>query len=200
MAFGVVLSIHSHLGTSPISSVPYSFSFIIDLSVGQLTILLHIIMILTQALLLGKSFQWYQYLQLPIGIAFGGLIDALMWLTNSWSIQAYSLQLVLCLLSCVVTAIGVFLMVKANLIFLAGEGLYSAISQRFKIEFGKCKIYGDIALVMIAVIAGLSCLGKVIGVREGTFICALSVGYIVRLLLANVHILKFESKPKPTEN
>ncbi|RZG64260.1 MULTISPECIES: DUF6198 family protein [Acinetobacter] len=65
LIFGVVLSIHSNLGTSPISSVPYSFSFILDRSIETLTVLMHILMIALQMILLGKKFQWHQWLQLP---------------------------------------------------------------------------------------------------------------------------------------
>lgn len=65
MAFDVVLSISSNLGTSPISSVPYSFSFILDRSIETLTVLMHILMISLQMILLGKKFQWHQWLQLP---------------------------------------------------------------------------------------------------------------------------------------
>lgn len=78
LALGVVLSIHSNLGTSPISSVPYAFSLIFDMSIGTLTVFMHILMIVLQMLLLGKKFQWHQWLQLPAGIIFGLLIDSLM--------------------------------------------------------------------------------------------------------------------------
>lgn len=190
MAFGVVLSIHSHLGTSPISSVPYSLSFIFNMSIGTLTIFMHIIMIILQMLLLQKNFQWHQWLQLPVGIIFGLMIDCLMLWSNTWNIQNYSLQMLLCLLSCLITALGVCLVIKANLVFLAGEGLYSAISKRFNFDFGKCKTYGDIVLVLIAVTASGFILGEIIGVREGTVISALLVGTIVKTLLPKLNFIK----------
>ncbi len=183
MAFGVVLSIHSALGTSPISSLPYTLSFIFNMSVGMLTILMHIVMILLQMLLLQKNFQWHQWLQLPVGLIFGLMIDALMWLTQAWQIQIYSLQIAMCLLSCLFTALGVCFVIQANLVFLAGEGLYAAVSQRFKISFGKCKTYGDLILVFIAVIISAWMLSEIVGVREGTIISALLVGTMVKFLL-----------------
>ena len=194
MAFGVVLSIHSQLGTSPISSVPYSFSFIFNLSIGTLTILMHIIMILLQMLLLKKNFKWHQWLQLPIGIIFGLMIDSLMLWSDTWSIQNYPLQMLCCLFSCLITALGVCLVIKANLVFLAGEGLYAAISTRFKVEFGRCKTYGDIVLVCIAVLSSVLALGQIIGVREGTIITALLVGMIVRFILPKLSFLQFQNK------
>lgn len=189
MAFGVVLSIHSNLGTSPISSVPYSFSFITSLSIGTLTVCMHIIMIMLQMMILGKSFKWHQWLQLPVGVLFGLFIDGLMWLSQTWLIPNYAFQLLCCLLSCLITAIGVCLVIKANLVFLAGEGLYAAISQRFQLNFGRCKIYGDLVLVMIAMGSAWYALGTIIGVREGTIITALLVGTLVKTSLPRLNFI-----------
>lgn len=191
MAFGVTISIHSNLGTSPISSIPYSYSFIFNMSIGTLTVLMHIVMILLQMALLGKQFQWHQWLQLPVGIIFGAFIDILMWATQGWSMHVYALQIGACLFSCLITAIGVCLVVKANLVFLAGEGLYAAVSKRFGFEFGSCKTYGDIVLVLIAVISAWSVLGEIIGVREGTIITALAVGSLVKRMLPKLSFIKF---------
>src|SRR5574344_874431 len=113
MACGVVLSIRSDLGTSPISSLPYVYSFIVPLSVGTLTILMHVLMIITQQILLGQDFTWTRWLQLPIGIIFGLGIDLLMWLTQTWQPNTYIEQLLYCLSSCAITAVGVCMVVKA---------------------------------------------------------------------------------------
>ncbi|WP_180085987.1 YitT family protein [Acinetobacter sp. YH12145] len=195
LAFGVVLSIHSNLGTSPISSVPYSFSYIFPLTVGTLTVLMHIIMILLQMLILKSHFQWIQWLQLPVGILFGAFIDGLMWLTQGWSIESYPLQLLACLASCLITALGVSLVVKASLVLLAAEGLYQAIAVRYRLDFGNCKTYGDIVLVSIAVISSWLVLHQVIGVREGTIITALLVGTLVKRILPKLSFIQFSSKP-----
>lgn len=194
LAFGVVLSIHSNLGTSPISSVPYSFSYIFPLSVGTLTVLMHIVMILLQMLILKSKFQWVQWLQLPVGILFGAFIDALMWLTQGWSIELYALQLLTCLASCLITAIGVSLVIQAGLVFLAAEGLYQAIAVRFKLNFGNCKTYGDILLVSIAVIASGLVLHEIVGVREGTIITALLVGTLVKRILPKLSFMQFKAQ------
>ncbi|WP_180122727.1 YitT family protein [Acinetobacter sp. YH12086] len=195
LAFGVVLSIHSNLGTSPISSVPYSFSYIFPLTVGTLTVLMHIVMILLQMLILKSRFQWIQWLQLPVGILFGAFIDSLMWLTQGWSIESYPLQLLACLASCLITALGVSLVVKASLVLLAAEGLYQAIAVRYRLDFGNCKTYGDILLVSIAVISSWLVLHQVIGVREGTIITALLVGTLVKRILPKLSFIQFGSKP-----
>ena len=194
LAFGVALSIRSLLGTSPISSVPYVYSYFIPLSVGTLTILMHVVFILIQMLLLGKNFQWVQWLQLPVGIIFGLGIDVMLQLTQGIMLENYLIQLLCCLLSCVITAIGVCLQIKANLVFLAGEGLYQAIAQRFRYDFANCKTYGDIALVIIASISSLFMLHDLVGIREGTLITALLVGTCVKKILPYFQFLDFPIK------
>ena len=191
LAFGVALSIRSNLGTSPISSVPYTFSYIFPLSVGTLTIIMHIFMILLQMLILGKNFKALQWLQLPVGIVFGVFIDGMLWLTQSWHIEHYIWQLIFCMLSCLITAIGVCIVIRAGLIMLAAEGLYLAYATRFKKEFGQCKTVGDIILVLIAVCGSYFYLYEIIGVREGTIITALLVGTLVRKLMPYFNFLDF---------
>jgi uncharacterized membrane protein YczE len=77
--------------------------------------------------------------------------------------RKYAIQLLLCLLSCLITAFGVCLVVKGNLVFLVGEGLYQAFAIRFSFNFGSCKTYGDIILVLIAVVSASLCLDTIIG-------------------------------------
>lgn len=191
LSLGVAFSIRSNLGTSPISSLPYAFSFIVPLSVGTLTIIHHVLMILLQMIVLGKKFQWIQWLQLPVGIIFGIFIDATLWLTQSWIIENYFIQLLFCLLSCVLTAIGVCMVLRASLIYLAAEGLFFACAERFNKSFGFCKTIGDISLVLLAAISSYLYLGHVVGVREGTIITALFVGTMVKFLMPYFNFLDF---------
>lgn len=196
LAFGVVLSIHSHLGTSPISSLPYSFSYFIPLSVGTLTIIMHIFFILIQMLLLGKNFQWIQWLQIVMGIIFGVMIDLALYWTRTWQFDHYMVQLSLSLLSCLLTAIGVCLMVKSNLVLLAVDGLYQAFVKRFGFNLGNCKTIGDCILVSIAALSSYLVLHQVIGVREGTVITALLVGSIIKVIKPYFDVINFDKANK----
>lgn len=195
LSLGVAFSIRSNLGTSPISSLPYAFSYIVPLSVGTLTIIHHALMILLQMLVLGKKFQWIQWLQLPVGMTFGVFIDVTLWLTQSWLIENYFIQLFFCLLSCIFTAIGVCMVLRASLIYLAAEGLFFACAKRFNKSFGFCKTIGDISLVLLAAISSYLYLGHVVGVREGTIITALLVGTMVKFLMPYFNFLDF-TQPK----
>ncbi len=183
LSFGVVLSIRSNLGTSPVSSVPYTYSYILPLSVGMMTILFHLVMIFLQFLVLRSEFHWSRWLQLLVGMCMGVFIDLMLLWTNSWHLEHYLLQLLFCLLSCIFTAIGICLILKANLVNLAIEGFYQAVSLRFHISFSRCKTVGDICIVLVATLSALIFTQQVIGVREGTVITALLVGTIIKWIM-----------------
>ena len=51
MAFGVSLSVRCDLGTTPISSIPYVLSFQYPLSLGTITIIFNVLLILIQILI-----------------------------------------------------------------------------------------------------------------------------------------------------
>jgi len=180
MALGVALSVKANLGTSPVSCVPYVYSLGFPLSMGLISIIVNVIIILLQIALLRKDYQLMQLIQLPVALIFGFFIDFAMFLESGIQTSNYLLQWAFCLLSCAIIAFGVFLEVKANVTYLAGEGLALAISKAFHKEFGKAKVGVDGALVVIGIISSFVLLHKLEGIREGTIAAALLVGTIAR--------------------
>jgi len=180
MAIGVALSIKANLGTSPVSCVPYVYSLGFPMTVGLLSIIVNVLMILLQIVLLRKDYQLIQLVQLPVALIFGFFIDFAMLLLSGLQSSNYIYQWILCLLSCVIIAFGVFLEVKANVTYLAGEGLSIAISKAFHKEFGKAKVSVDASLVIIGVASSFILLHRLEGIREGTMAAALLVGTIAR--------------------
>ena len=113
MTFGIALSCKADLGTSPISSVPWVMSMFLPFSLGDITIMMNIVMILAQLL---------------TTLAFGCSIDFSMGLLD-WFIPGSALeQWLACLLSIVVLALGVFLEVRAKIFLVAGEGVVSVLA------------------------------------------------------------------------
>lgn len=89
-------------------------------------------------------------------------------------------QVTFLLIGCLVLSVGVFLEVIADVVMLPGESFVRAVVYRRKMEFGVAKVVFDVSMTVIA--AGLSvCLqGKLSGVREGTIIAAVLVGFLAR--------------------
>ena len=182
LALGIALSVKANLGISPVSCIPYVFSLSTPLTLGMATILFNILLILFQVGLLRRAYQPIQLLQLPMVIIFGFFIDFALLAVSSLVLHSYLVRFAVCLLSCLVMGFGVFLEIKANGTFLPGEGVALAVAKTLKIDFGRAKIGADSSMVMAGLVSSLLLMGNIYGIREGTFISALLIGYTARRL------------------
>ncbi len=189
-ALGVSLITKASLGTSPISSIPYVLSLNFKFTLGNFTIFFSIFLILLQILILRKNFKLENILQIPVSIAFGYFIDLTMYLFFWVDPQNYLVKVIALLVGCAILGFGVYLEVLADVVMLPGESFVRAIVQTWNTNFGTTKIIFDTSMAVIA--AGLSFLfsGKLNGVREGTIIAALLVGFIARVLGKKLEFIK----------
>lgn len=91
MTFGIALSCKADLGTSPISSVPWVMSMFLPFSLGDITIMMNIVMILAQPLILRALYVRELVGQLLTTLAFGCSIDFSMGLLD-WFIPSSALE------------------------------------------------------------------------------------------------------------
>ena len=182
MTFGVALSTKADLGTSPISCIPYVLSLDIPLTMGTWTFIMNTLFILIQFLLLKSAFQTYQLSQILVIFVFSVFTDVNMYLISYLQISGYLMQWIFCLISCVAIAFGISLLLRANLLMMAGDALVLAISYVSHAEFGRVKIFFDSTMVIIAVIFSFTLMGCLVGVREGTIAAALLIGLIIRFI------------------
>ena len=189
-ALGVSLVTKANLGTSPISSIPYVLSLNFPFTLGNFTIFFSIFLIVLQILILRKNFKLENILQIPVSIAFGYFIDLSMFLFFWVDPQNYLLKIVALLIGCAVLGFGVYLEVVADVVMLPGESFVRAIVQTWNTNFGTTKIIFDTSMAVIAAVLSFVFAGKLNGVREGTIIAALLVGFIARLLGKKLELIK----------
>ncbi|MBR2142474.1 DUF6198 family protein [Anaerovibrio sp.] len=170
---GIALVVKSFLGTSPISSVPYVLSLIIPFTFGQTTFAVNMLFIMGQVVLLRQKFQKVQLLQIPVTIVFAFFIDIFMAIFANVLPEFYLWKLVVLMLGATLVSLGVALQVIANVLMLSGEGIVYAISQVFRIDFGKVKTAFDCFLVLSGVLLCVIFLPSIEGIREGTLLSAL---------------------------
>lgn len=182
MALGVAFSIAADMGTSPISGVPYTISMFTPLSVGMLTIIMHVVFITLQIILLRRDYQPIQLLQLIVAVIFGFMTDAAVYVLSSLHPADYFQQFIFCMIGIVLVAIGVSAEVSSDTVPLAGEGLSLALAKVTGIKFGTTKVIVDCSLVIIALLLSFIFLHSMGGIREGTILAALLVGTIARQL------------------
>ncbi len=189
-ALGVSLVTKASLGTSPISSIPYVLSLKFPLTLGNFTIIFSILLILLQILILRKNFKMENILQIPVSIAFGYFIDLTMYMFFWVNPQNYAIKLIALLAGCIVLGFGVYMEVLADVVMLPGESFVRAIVQTWNTNFGTTKILFDSSMTIIAGVLSVIFFGKLNGVREGTIIAALLVGFIARLFGKHLEFVK----------
>ena len=189
-SLGVSLITKANLGTSPISSIPYVLSLNFPFTLGNFTIFFSIFLIVLQLIILRKNFKLEHILQIPVSIIFGYFIDLTMILFSWVNPEAYIMKIVYLLIGCLILGVGVYMEVLADVVMLPGESFVRAIVLTWKTNFGTTKICFDVSMSVIAAVLSFVFAGKLAGVREGTVIAALLVGFIARLIGKKLVFLK----------
>lgn len=188
--FGISFVTKAGLGTSPISSIPYTLSFGFQPTIGMFTLYMSAVLIIIQLLLLKKDFPKQYFLQIPASIAFSWFMDLTMNLLTFLTPSAYWEKLISLLIGCILLAIGVNTQMMANVVLLPGEAFVKAISITLHTDFGKTKVAIDTLFTLIAGLIGLVLFNRIAGIGEGTLIAALLVGTIVRFLKSKFTLIE----------
>ena len=178
---GVSFITKAGLGTSPITSIPYTLSLGFTPTVGMFTLFFNLLLIVLQIILLRRNFQLQNLLQLPIIALFSFFIDLTMSLLGFIQPETYLLKVISLVIGCLILGFGVFMEMVANVAMLPGEATVRAVSDVFSTDFGKTKIAFDSSMTVIAAILSFIMFKHLDGVREGTIVAAILVGFVARL-------------------
>lgn len=184
MGMAISLTAKSNLGTTPIFSVPFLISLITPLSIGTLVFLLTLSFVILEFILLKGKFNKEQYMQLLLCPIFGFFVDTGMYVFRFVNPLDYFSKVVVLVIACFLLAFGIYIQIIANVVINPAEGLVKIISDKTGMKFGNVKIIFDSTLLLIAVVISLSAFGKIISVREGTFVVALATGSITKLYMS----------------
>jgi uncharacterized membrane protein YczE len=177
---GVAFAINSDLGVSPVNSLPFIVSHIVDIDMGICVAVMFVVFILIQIAILRNDFKWINLTQILFAFIFGYFVDLTRLILGSFQIPTYTGQLLMLCISIVLIACGIILFMEARLVNLPPEGLMAAITQKIpKLAFNKVKIAVDLALVVTAILLAFIFFGELSGVREGTVIAAIMVGKVM---------------------
>lgn len=181
-SLGVSFITKADLGTSPISSIPYTLSLGFKPTLGMFTLYMSLVLIAIQLILLRKKFPKQYFCQIPVALLFSYFIDLTMELLSFMEPERYPVKMVFLLIGCCILGVGVFMEMVANVVMLPGESFVNAVSITFHTDFGKTKVAFDTSMTVVAAVLGLILYHRLAGVREGTIIAAILVGMIARQL------------------
>ena len=190
IALGVGLSIKSNLGIAPLSCPPTVLNLAWPKwSMGVYTWIFNLSFILLQLAILRKEFKWHMLMQVPAIFLFGFLCDGAIWLFNAFEAPAtnYLIQLLLCAISVVLTAIGIRLEVVGKGWIMSIDYTLAILTDKTKMKYSTLKVLLDVALVALSAVFCYIVFGKFTGndttnaIREGTLILAIFTGLCMRL-------------------
>ena len=170
--------------------IPNVLSLNFLFTLGNFTIFFSIFLIVLQLIILRKNFKLEHILQIPVSIIFGYFIDLTMILFSWVNPEAYIMKIVYLLIGCLILGVGVYMEVLADVVMLPGESFVRAIVLTWKTNLGTTKICFDVSMSVIAAVLSFVFAGRLAGVREGTVIAALLVGFIARLIGKKLVFLK----------
>ena len=185
IGLGIALTKRGELGVSPVSSLANVVSCrFTNLSFGTWLFISNCTLLLGQILVLRKRFKLYQLLQIPLSILFGYFTDFGMYLSSFVSNEVYGMQMVLVFAGIVVLGFGIALGVIADVMLNSPEAFVKALSDVGNKPFGNVKVAFDVCWVLIAIVLSLIFFkGSLVGVREGTVISSVCVGFVVKFIL-----------------
>lgn len=183
LAFGIALSVNSKLGVSPVSSLPYVVSQIVNkISLGTCTIIVYAVYILLQMILNGRKFQPALLLQLVFSTIFGYFVDGAKFVLGDFMIPTYFGQLAMLAASILLIGLALVLYIEVDLAPMPAEGLVGCIAGKLKKPFSTMKTLFDCTSVLVAAVLSLVFLGELAGIREGTVITAILAGKMMGLI------------------
>lgn len=181
-SMGVAFSTKAGLGTSPVSSIPYSVSLISGLfTFGGWLNLMSVIQIAVQVIVLkGKVNPAEIVIQTVLAFVYGYLTNLSCSLLGGIAVEGYPMQFVFMLLGCVILALGIWIQLKGAVAMLPGEAMNRAIAAVTGRRYENVKIFFDILYILASLVICLVFLGRLEGVREGSMIAAVLVGTIIK--------------------
>ncbi len=190
-SFGVSFVTKASLGTSPISSIPYTLSLAYPPTLGVFTLYMSLVLIVLQIIIMRKKFPKEYLLQIPVSFLFSWFIDLTMnWLSGVTPVS-YPAKLLSLLFGCAILGVGVYLEMIADVVMLPGESFVNAVSKTYHTDFGRTKVVFDSVMAVGAAVIGIIVLHRLAGVREGTVIAAILVGSIARFLKQKLNFFSF---------
>ncbi len=189
VALGIALSIISNLGTAPLSCPAYVLNLkFTAISVGTFTFLFNLLYIVIQLALFRRAFKARYWLQIFASAILGYFIDASLWLCAWCATDVIAWRIMLSVVACVFTAIGVSIEVAADAWMLSAEVTVLSICHVFKkLKFGTAKIIMDSSLVVLSALAAWIFFGHILGNGEpdgvviswGTLLLAFLPGILI---------------------
>ncbi|MFC9437683.1 YitT family protein [Nocardia sp. NPDC057030] len=182
LTLGLSLAIRAGIGISPQSSLTRTMTLVLPpLSQGTFNLMLEVIMLVLTFLVRPRAFRAGHLLSMIPALVLAFLLDFNLMLTEWIDVEPYLGDLVLLFFADAMLALGLFLMIRANLVLMPIDLFVNTIQQKTGRKWGNIKTVFDCTLLALSAGIGLLFLGAPHFIREGTIINAVLVGQYVKV-------------------
>lgn len=178
MAIGLVLVKRVNWGVSPITTVPDAIANITPLTLGNTTILLHLLCVAAQ-IAVQRKVTVKSLLTAVVGIPFGYLVDLFMLIWNPE--LTVVLKCITLLAGIAVQGFGVALISGCDMMLPAPDELNHVISRKYHHKLANVKMISDAVYVVIAAIINLISTGSFASIGVSSVASVLLTGRFVGL-------------------
>lgn len=189
MAIGLVLLKRTVWGVSPITAVPDAVANITPLTLGNATILLHLLCVVLQ-ILVQRRVTLKSVLTMCVGVPFGYLVDLFMWLWNPTLVIWQ--KCVALVLGIAIQGFGVALISGCDLMLPAPDELNNVISRVHNKKLSNVKMCADAIYVVVAIVINLISTHSLASVGVSSIASVLLTGKFVGLSYKLVPQIRME--------
>ncbi len=181
MSLGIAFAVNSDFGVSPVTTLPYVVSRILNISIGTGTWVAYGCYIIIEAIVYRKKFKLIYILQFPAAIMFGYFTDFSKWLISPLGIpNVWYIQLIFVIIGVIILGLGLMAYLEADIMAIPPDALAVAFAWLVKKPLGNVKRIFDLCIVAASLILSLVFLHSYQGIWIGTIIAALGVGTMLK--------------------
>lgn len=194
MAIGLVLLKRTYWGVSPITAVPDAVASFTPLTLGNATILLHVLCVILQVLV-QRRITLKSMLTLCVGVPFGYLVDFFMWLWDPYHLALWEKILAL-VVGIAIQGFGVALISGCDMMLPAPDEFNNVVSRVYNKKLANVKMIADGIYVAIAIVINFISVRSLASVGISSVVSVLLTGRFVGLsykLLPGIRMTPFFS-------
>lgn len=186
VGIGASISLKAAIGIGAWDAMAQTLATIIGIKIGTLGMILNISCLIGQVLILKKKFRVIQWLQIPLNILLGSVVNFILYnILGNIVIDSYIVRIGLLILSYCLCAFGVGAVMVLDLVTFSLEGFCAAISEKIGFEFSKFRQAVDV--ICVALVFLLAWIFKAeLAVREGTIIGMLMFGPLMGIFMKKI--------------
>lgn len=183
LALGLTLNTKSGLGVSPIISVAFCTSRLLELNFGDMTFLLYVLFVAAQFWIRGKDRRMSDLLQIPLSLVFSRVLNLYSALIPYEAAEhGFLANFGLLLAAIFFTGAGAAITVNMKLVPNPGDGIVAAVAERLGRDQDFAKNVFDVGCVAVTCVLGLLAAGRIVGIGVGTIAAMIGVGRSIALV------------------